>query len=71
MGVLLITHDIHAALDVADKIGIFYSGFVIEIALKEDFSGNGDNLLHPYTKALYNALPVNGFVLQKVINFTW
>ena len=65
IGVLLITHDIHAALEVADRIGIFYSGYVIEIALKEDFTGNGENLLHPYTKALYKALPANGFELTK------
>ena len=65
IGVLLITHDIHAALEVADRIGIFYSGYVIEIALKEDFSGEGENLLHPYTKALYKALPANGFNLTK------
>ena len=63
IGVLLITHDIHAALEVADRIGIFYSGYVIEIAKKEDFSGDGENLLHPYTKALYKALPANGFNL--------
>ena len=65
IGVLLITHDIHAALEVADRIGIFYSGYVIEIALKEDFSGDGENLLHPYTKSLYKALPANGFEVIK------
>lgn len=65
VGVLLITHDIHAALEVADRIGIFYSGYVIEIAENKDFSGNGENLLHPYTKALYKALPSNGFKLVK------
>ena len=65
IGVLLITHDIHAALDVADRIGIFYSGYVIEIAETKDFTGNGENLLHPYTKALYKALPANGFELIK------
>ena len=65
IGVLLITHDIHAALEVADRIGIFYSGYVIEIALKEDFTGDGENLLHPYTKSLYKALPANGFELTK------
>ena len=63
IGVLLITHDIHAALDVADRIGIFYSGYVIEIAETKDFSGDGENLLHPYTKSLYKALPANGFEL--------
>ena len=65
IGVLLITHDIHAALEVADRIGIFYSGYVIEIAENKDFSGDGENLLHPYTKALYKALPANGFELTK------
>ena len=65
IGVLLITHDIHAALDVADRIGIFYSGYVIEIAETKDFTGDGENLLHPYTKALYKALPANGFERTK------
>ncbi len=63
VGVLLITHDINAALEVADRIGIFYSGYVIEIAEKKDFTGDGENLLHPYTKSLYKALPANGFEL--------
>lgn len=65
IGVLLITHDINAALKVADKIAIFYSGYVIEIANAEDFSGDGENLKHPYTRALYKALPQNGFMLNK------
>ena len=65
VGVLLITHDINAALEVADRIGIFYSGYVIEIAEKKDFTGDGENLLHPYTKSLYKALPANGFELTQ------
>lgn len=65
VGILLITHDIHAALSVADKIAIFYSGFVIEITNIENFMGNGENLYHPYTKALYEALPENGFKLTE------
>jgi peptide/nickel transport system ATP-binding protein len=56
VGVLLITHDIHAALEIADRIGIFYSGYVIEIAENKDFAGDGENLLHPYTKALYKEI---------------
>lgn len=65
VGVLLITHDINAALKVADKVAIFYSGYVIEIANVGDFSGDGERLKHPYTQALYNALPQNGFKLYK------
>lgn len=64
VGVLLITHDIYAALEVGNRICIFYSGFVIEIVDTKDFK-EGKNLLHPYTQALYEALPKNGFKLTK------
>ena len=63
-GVLLITHEIDVALKTADKIAIFYSGYVIEINKVENFL-NSENLLHPYTKALVDALPKNGFKLTE------
>ncbi len=63
-GVLLITHEIDVALKTADRIAIFYSGYVIEINKVENFN-NQENLLHPYTKALINALPENGFKLTE------
>lgn len=59
-GVLLITHDIELALEVADRIAIFYAGTTVEEALVSDFQSE-DLLRHPYTKALYRALPQNGF----------
>lgn len=59
-GVLLITHEIDVALKTADRIAIFYSGYVIEINTVENFR-NKQNLLHPYTKVLIDALPRNGF----------
>lgn len=62
--VLLITHEIDVALKTADRIAIFYSGYVIEINNVENFR-NADNLLHPYTKALINSLPRNGFNLTE------
>lgn len=63
-GVLLITHEIDVALRTADRIAIFYSGYVIEINNVENFE-NADNVLHPYTKALINSLPKNGFNLTE------
>ena len=63
-GVLLITHEIDVALKTADRIAIFYSGYVIEINNVENFK-NADNVLHPYTKALINSLPRNGFKLTE------
>ena len=50
--VLLITHEIDVALKTADRIAIFYSGYVIEINNVENFR-NADNLLHPYTGCPY------------------
>jgi len=59
--VILITHDIEAALKISDKIAVFYAGTVLEVANVEDFKNNGENLRHPYTRALWNALPQNKF----------
>lgn len=59
-GVLLITHDIELALEVADRIAVFYAGTTIEEALVSDFASE-ETLRHPYTKALWRALPQNGF----------
>ena len=57
--ILMITHDIEAALKIADKIAVFYAGTTLEIANVNDFKGDGKNLRHPYSKALFNALPQN------------
>lgn len=59
-GVLLITHDIELSLAVADRIAVFYAGTTVEEAPVSDFSSE-EKLRHPYTKALWRALPQNGF----------
>lgn len=59
-GVLLITHDIELALSVADRIAVFYAGTTVEEAPVIDFEAE-TTLRHPYTKALWRALPENGF----------
>jgi peptide/nickel transport system ATP-binding protein len=60
--VLFITHDIEAALRIADRIAVFYAGTTVETALAADFQGEGTRLRHPYSKALWQALPQNAFV---------
>ena len=60
-GVVLITHDIDLALNFADKVAIFYAGTTLEIASKIDFIAGEETLRHPYSKALYRAMPQNGF----------
>ena len=59
-GVILITHDIEAALQIADRVAVFYAGTTVEIAAARDFSH--ENLRHPYTQALWRSLPQNDFV---------
>lgn len=61
-GIMFITHDIETAINVADKVAVFYEGETIEIANTDEFVGKGESLSHPYTKSLWNALPQNGFI---------
>ncbi|MDR2156840.1 MAG: ABC transporter ATP-binding protein [Clostridiales Family XIII bacterium] len=60
-GVLLITHDVDLALHFADRIAVLYAGTTMEIAPTRDFLSGADALRHPYSKALFDALPQNGF----------
>lgn len=60
--VLLITHDIEAAIQIADRVAVIYAGAVVEVAPASDFRGEGEQLRHPYSQALWQALPGNGFI---------
>lgn len=60
--VMLITHDIESALNIADKIAVFYAGTTVEVAPVENFKGHGEEIRHPYSKALWRALPQNDFI---------
>lgn len=59
--VILITHDIDLAFHIADRKAVFYAGTTVEIAAAKDFLEGVDALRHPYSKALWKALPQNGF----------
>lgn len=59
--VILITHDIDLAFHIADRIAVFYAGTTVEIAAAKDFPEGVDAFRHPYSKALWKALPQNGF----------
>lgn len=61
-GIVMITHDIETALKIADKIAVFYAGTTLEVAPVGDFIEDGSLLRHPYTKALWRALPQNEFI---------
>lgn len=59
-GVLVITHDLELALETADRIAVFYAGMTLEEATVSDFERE-ETLRHPYSKALWRAMPKNGF----------
>lgn len=58
--ILLITHDLEAAISICHTVVVVYAGKTVEIAPVSCFRGVG-KLLHPYTRALWNALPQNSF----------
>lgn len=60
-GVLLITHELRGALTVADRVVVCERGRTVDEAAVEDFAGDGGRLEHPYTRALWQALPGHGF----------
>jgi len=65
--VLLITHDLELAVEMADRVVVFYGGLTIEEAKSSDFQ-DVSRLRHPYTKALWHAMPKNGFRAAEGIN---
>ena len=65
-GVLLITHDLQLVIETADRIIVFHDGRTIDEALPEDFQTE-NTLKHPYTKALWRAMPKNGFACETEI----
>lgn len=62
-GVLLITHDIELALRVADRIAVFQNGTVVEETAVASFA-SPDLLQHPFSKALWHALPEHGMRVE-------
>ena len=55
--IILITHDIAVAAEIADRIMVMYAGKTLEIG---DASRIFENPLHPYTRALMEAVPILG-----------
>ena len=51
---LFISHDLSVVKFISDKIGVMYLGAMVEFGNKKDIF---ENPLHPYTKALFSAIP--------------
>ena len=51
---LFISHDLSVVKFISDKIGVMYLGAMVEFGGKKEIF---DNPLHPYTRALFSAIP--------------
>ncbi|MDA8391586.1 MAG: ABC transporter ATP-binding protein [Actinomycetota bacterium] len=54
MGLLLITHDMGVAAQVADRVAVMYAGRIVEQGAATDIFGGP---LHPYTRGLLGSVP--------------
>ncbi len=54
MAILLITHDLGVAAQMADRIGVMYAGQMVEVADRQSFY---QTPAHPYSRKLFRALP--------------
>lgn len=59
--ILFITHDLIAASQIADSVAVLQEGKLVDVAPAANFVGNGERLFHPYTRALWQALPQHQF----------
>ncbi len=65
--VIVISHDFEATLTIADRVAVLHGGTLAEVCGADAFSGDGQPLNSAYAKALWHALPANGFVASSGI----
>ena len=66
-GVLLITHDLELARTVAHKIVVLREGRTVDEVPAALFQ-TGEGLTHPYSRALWQAMPENGLIVDREVS---
>lgn len=61
--VVAISHDLSQVVDVADRVVVCQAGRTVEVAGPDDFRHH--TLSHPYSRALWAALPAHDFALEE------
>ena len=61
---LFVAHDLAAVRQVSDRVAVMYMGRIVELAPAEDLYGHP---LHPYTRALLDAVPTVGRAGRRLV----
>jgi peptide/nickel transport system ATP-binding protein len=64
MTVLVVTHDLGLAWNIADRVAVMYLGRIVEVGTTEQILAEPK---HPYTKALLSVVPENDRVEQQIL----
>jgi len=64
MGILVVTHDLGLAWNIADRVAVMYLGRIVEIGRTEELLADPQ---HPYTKALLSVVPEHSAMEEQIL----
>ena len=64
MAVLVVTHDLGLAWNIADRVAVMYLGRIVEIGPTEELLAAP---IHPYTKALLSVVPEHRAMDEQIL----
>lgn len=64
LAVLVVTHDLGLAWNIADRVAVMYLGRIVETGMTEELLANPQ---HPYTKALLSVVPETRQMEQQIL----